>query len=149
MNSRRATLWALGVLAVIVASGLAVALASGSSRPVALTPTTLAQHQISSVTDVTDAAIGSYPSFPISREKAISLAQADLGTADTNIRVLIGKATIVPGEAERDVWIVIFKGGTFYPMDGPVEASHVPQTYAASAEVFDAQTGEFYYGFMQ
>ena len=109
----------------------------------------MTREHIFAATDVTDAPSWLVPAFPITRERAIALAQADLGLSRAPAGVLITKAGVIPAGAARDVWVVLFAISSTGPMGEPSGAPVSTTVYTLLGELFDARTGEFYYGFMQ
>ncbi len=123
--------------------------AMGVLRPQLLSSESMAREHIFASTDVTDAPSWLVPAFPITRERAIQLAQVDLGLSRAPAGVLITKAGVIPAGAARDVWVVLFAINQKGPMGEPSGAPVSTTVYTLAGELFDAQTGEFYYGFMQ
>lgn len=132
-------------LLLIIAAGSASALA-GPGAPPPLTSAELDRYWITSATDVTSSEPAASQAAAISKEKAIGLAQDEIGTTDDNVRVLFGQAAQYPGQTESAVWIVLFNGGVA-PFDGPDGAP--PVTYTVTGVLIDATTGDFLRGFMQ
>lgn len=138
----------------VVLGGLLVGLvlgatgaAAGSAVPV-LSAADLHMVGITSATDVTSLPDASLPAVPVSRSQAISAALGEVGRTDTDVRVLHGSAPRFPGEPDRSVWIVMFKGGVS-PFDGPPGALSGPATYSVTGVIIDDQTGEVLSGFMR
>ena len=137
--------FAIRVAGTFLAGVLVLVISTGASHPAVMTATDMTRFGVSSYTDMTDAAAASMPSLPVTRETAVVLAAEYLGNTEPNVRVLLARAPLVRGQADRDVWIVIFPGGTA-PMDGPAGAT--PPTYTTTSVMFDAVTGEFVRGYM-
>jgi hypothetical protein len=98
---------------------------------------------ISSAVDVTDSTSVRDTTDPatVTREQAIAIAQEELGNTSSEVRVLQGLAPQFEGEMNRDVWVILFKGGVS-PFDGPVSDDPSPVVYAVTGVLIDAQTGE-------
>jgi hypothetical protein len=126
-------------LLVRLAAGVAGVVAAGAD---------LTRYWISSASEVTESTAGALVAEPISRDQAVAAAQAELGTADANVRVFLGQAPLYPGQANRAVWIVLFMGGTS-PLDGPSGAPEPAASFGETGVLIDATTGEFLRGFMQ
>ena len=147
MTARSAVRRAAIAAAAILASALVMATMSGAAHPAALTGTDVDRLAVSSYTDVTDMDAAGVPVEPVTRDKAITLANDYLGLAGVQVTVLLARAPLIRGQADRDVWIVICPGTTTAPMDGPAGAP--PPVYTLTAVMFDAVTGGFIKGYMR
>jgi hypothetical protein len=135
------------VVAVLLATALALSAGACVSRQSVLTQATMDHLHLVEATDVTDAAPGDLPTFPITRDRAVALALAEAGVAPgaaaPGLRVLWGR-----GDArgvERRMWVVVIPGGGTIA-NGPVGAPEATITYTATVWVFDAGDGEFLVG---
>ena len=131
----------------IIASLLVMATVSAAARVAPLTATDLDRLAISTYSDVTQLDPAAVPAHPVTRDQVVALANAYLGLTDIPVTVLLARAPLIRGQADRDMWIVIYPGTTTAPMDGPDGAS--PSIYTITAVLFDASTGEFVRGYMR
>lgn len=136
---------------VVVLLGVADSIATGAMSPSTsrmLSTEELTQFRLVDARDVTTASITEQ--LGVGREEAEAKARDEIGSVtavgDAIPRVLRARASRFVLEPAREVWVVIFSGGTS-PFDGPPGAPELPP-YEVTGVIIDAETGEFIRGFM-
>lgn len=79
--------------------------------------------------------------------QAVEAARTEGGPPSAAARLYSAKAARFSGEPMRDVYVVVFAGGTF-PFDGPEGVTATDRSARITAFIVDATTGEFLRGFM-
>lgn len=150
MNMRAGTLAVLAAVTIAAGAVLVlyprVNLGSTAVAPM-LTTEELGTLKITDATDVTLVSDSALAPAPVTRADAIATAAREIGGVAGEVRVIRAMAPRYFDDAPRDVWVILYPGGT-PPFDGPSGFSGAPKQARVTGVIVDAQTGEVLRGFM-
>jgi hypothetical protein len=127
----------LAVLALLIAATTAAC----DPEPVRISREDLDHLAVTTYTDVTNLGATGGASFTITRQQAINLARDHISAQPIGLRILTARAPLVVGEADHDVWIIVFPAEWLLPRGSgeASPASAAPTTLVAV--MVDANTG--------